>query len=85
MCTFCRRSSRVRASIISAARSDWGNTRFPRSTFRATPRWRNHACTSPGVKREAALYKKRLFRGMLSSSSSTEQSFVTLHRPFPVI
>ena len=70
---------------MSRARSETGNTRSPRSTFKGTPRSSKKAIVSWAVKPWNALYKKRPFRGTLRMSPSTSQQLVTLHRPLPVM
>ena len=44
-----------------------------------------NAFTDSGGNLVTALVRKRLLHGIFCSTSGTEQSLVTLHRPFPVI
>ena len=80
-----RRSSKNRASMISAALSETGKTRFPRSTFNLTPRSSKKSMVAWASNRDRALYKNLPLRGMEAIISSSEQWLVTLHRPFPVM
>ena len=79
------RASSARASAMSSALSDSGNTRFPRSVFRATPRPSNSAFVSEVPNLCMALCKKRPSPGMAEMNSRASQSLVTLQRPLPVI
>ena len=85
MCTPDRRRANSRASMMSAALSEQGKTRFPRSVFSGTPRPSKNAFTASGGKRVTALVRNRLLRGTLCSTSGAAQSLVTLQRPFPVM
>ena len=71
--------------MMSAALSEAGNTRLPRSTFSFTPRSVKKRSTSAGVVRLMALNRKRLFRGVAARASSGVQWLVTLQRPLPVM
>ena len=71
--------------MMSAALSEQGKTRFPRSVFSGTPRPSKNAFTASGGKRVTALVRNRLLRGTFCSTSGAAQSLVTLQRPFPVM
>ena len=71
--------------MMSAALSDCGNTRLPRSVLSATPRLSKKSITSAGPKPPSAEYRKRGLTGTLRRTSCTSQLLHTLQRPLPVI
>ena len=73
------------ASTMSAALSDCGNTRRPRSVFSGTPSFSKKSIVSDGLKRENAEYKNFPPCTILDISVCTSQLFVRLHLPLPVI
>ena len=74
-----------KASITSAARSEQGKTRPPRSVFRGTPKASKYSITAAGGNRVTALYRKRPFRVTCASTPSGVVLLVRLHRPLPVM
>ena len=71
--------------MTSAARSEQGKTRPPRSVFRGTPSFSKYAITAAGGNRVTALYRNRPFRGTWSSTPWGVVLLVRLHRPLPVM
>ncbi len=57
--------------MMSAALSEQGKTRFPRSVFSGTPRPSKNAFTASGGKRVTALVRNRLLRGTFCTSGRT--------------
>ena len=80
-----RRSHASKASAMSFALSDTGNTRLPRSVLSGTPNSSKNAMARSGGKAVTALNKNFGFRGTFARKSRTAQAFVTLQRPFPVM
>ena len=75
----------TKASTMSVAWSETGNTRLPRSVLRGTPSPSKNAMVSAVEKAAMALYKNRPLPRTARIKSLLSQLLVTLHRPLPVI
>ena len=76
---------RSSVSAMSLALSETGNTRSPRSVLSGTPASSKNSFTASGGKAYSELLRKRALVHTFSRNSCGALSFVTLHRPFPVM